>query len=557
MITDKGHYDIICLCETWLRNNDGISVPGYTWYGNNRKVISKRAIRGSGGVGLLIKSDLLSIYNVTVLDSSFEGSLWIQFESKNDCFKYAFCVCVCYLPPSTSCRGDISDQFFDNLATQTFIYSCIGPVCICGDFNARCGNLADGCDPHPLIPTRCTIDDTANSNGKQLMDFLRAFNLCMLNGRGKKDNFTYVSSLGRSVVDCCLVHKDDFHMYSNFTVKTPSELVSEHNYKESKGIPDHSILTWQLSIEGEEEYSSHTKANKECTPKFLLHKVPRNFMSSKRSTLYNLTLPLNSPDLTQITIDQVYNEFCNLVLGEMELKIPKIKCRTNHKPWWNPKLGKLRRNMYMAEKKWLNCKDKTHRNQLQQLFKAARREYTYFIRKAKRNYVRTIQSKLMKDHHGKQADFWSLTKTFLGPRRATHSLIPLQIIENERVISSLPKVLEKWCNDFSGLLTAASSNDKPSAAVTTIIQNDAIIPWENYVTHEEVKQAVLAQKNKKAPGLDNIPAEVLKNVDCIRFLTDLFTACIKHCKIPSKWKTGLIKPIPKNTNNDPRIPLNY
>ena len=82
--------------------------------------------------------------------------------------------------------------------------------------------------------------------------------------------------------------------------------------------------------------------------------------------------------------------------------------------------------------------------------------------------------------------------------RATHSLIPLQIIENERVISSLPKVLEKWRNDFSGLLTAASSNDKPSAAVTTIIQNDAIIPWENYVTHEEVKQAVLAQKNKKA-----------------------------------------------------------
>lgn len=84
----------------------------------------------------------------------------------------------------------------------------------------------------------------------------------------------------------------------------------------------------------------------------------------------------------------------------------------------------------------------------------------------------------MKDLHGKQSDFWSLTKTFLGPRRATHSLIPLQIIENERVISSLPKVLEKWCTDFSGLLTAASSNDKPSAAVTTTIQNDAIIPWE-------------------------------------------------------------------------------
>lgn len=48
MIIDKGHCDIICLCETWLRNNDGISVPGYTWYGNNRKVISKGLLEDQG-----------------------------------------------------------------------------------------------------------------------------------------------------------------------------------------------------------------------------------------------------------------------------------------------------------------------------------------------------------------------------------------------------------------------------------------------------------------------------------------------------------------------------
>ena len=49
-----------------------------------------------------------------------------------------------------------------------------------------------------------------------------------------------------------------------------------------------------------------------------------------------------------------------------------------------------------------------------------------------------------------------------------------------------------------------------TATVTAIIQNNAIIPWDNYITHDEIKQAALVQKYKKAPGLDNIPAEVLK-----------------------------------------------
>lgn len=51
----------------------------------------------------------------------------------------------------------------------------------------------------------------------------------------------------------------------------------------------------------------------------------------------------------------------------MELKINR---RPNHKPWWNAKLGKLRYNMYIAEKKWLS---EIERNQL---FKSDHCEYT-------------------------------------------------------------------------------------------------------------------------------------------------------------------------------------
>ena len=47
--------DVVCLCETFLLDQQQINMHGYTWFGNNRRNLSKRTSRGSGGVGMLIK----------------------------------------------------------------------------------------------------------------------------------------------------------------------------------------------------------------------------------------------------------------------------------------------------------------------------------------------------------------------------------------------------------------------------------------------------------------------------------------------------------------------
>ena len=66
-------YDI--LCETWLKKDQTVSLPGYSWFGQSRLRISQRAIQGSGGVGILVKSNLLQDYNASILDSQIEGIL--------------------------------------------------------------------------------------------------------------------------------------------------------------------------------------------------------------------------------------------------------------------------------------------------------------------------------------------------------------------------------------------------------------------------------------------------------------------------------------------------
>ena len=64
-------------------------------------------------------------------------------------------------------------------------------------------------------------------------------------------------------------------------------------------------------------------------------------------------------------------------------------------------------------------------------------------------------------------------------------------------------------------------------------------------------------KNKKSPGLDNIPNEVLKNRNIILVMFKLFTFCFDNCIIPNSWLKSIIKPIPKGAGKDPYLPLNY
>ena len=108
--------DILCLCETFVVGKQEVQLNNYIWYGNTRKTISRRAVRGSGGVGILVHRSILQHFTIQVLDNSFEDILWVQIMDNNG--SCVTCVCVCYLSPANSSRGDRSTEFFDCLKTQ-------------------------------------------------------------------------------------------------------------------------------------------------------------------------------------------------------------------------------------------------------------------------------------------------------------------------------------------------------------------------------------------------------------------------------------------------------
>ena len=105
---------------------------------------------------------------------------------------------------------------------------------------------------------------------------MKSCGLVFTNGQQGKDQFTCISSGGRSVVDYCLVPEDDLMPIQNFTVKTMSQCEEELcEDEEGYRIPDHSVLLWDILAEDViDVYPMPTKVHEEQPQKtFVYQKI--------------------------------------------------------------------------------------------------------------------------------------------------------------------------------------------------------------------------------------------------------------------------------------------
>ena len=90
---------------------------------------------GSGGVGFLVRKALLKDFEVSLLDDSYEGVLWLRLTHRQSDENIMFC--VCYLPPANSTRNIDCSDVLDTLMCQIHEYGSESVFYLCGDFNAR------------------------------------------------------------------------------------------------------------------------------------------------------------------------------------------------------------------------------------------------------------------------------------------------------------------------------------------------------------------------------------------------------------------------------------
>ena len=318
---------------------------------------------------------------------------------------YSFLTCVCYLVPAHSSYQVNANDFFDNLLCQISRFQDIGSFYICGDFNARCGDATDFIEGVDNLPIRTALDFTHNAYSDVFIDFLINVNCCIVNGRNSiQDDFTYVSTRGSSVVDYCLVPYENLFNISNFSVKRASSLATETGaigqVDPVSKIPDHSFLCWSFGL----DFSFTASAKASYTTyktKYDVRNIPDCFLADENAinALEQTICQLESNSQDQLSIDNAYGEFCNLIKSTMENKLDKKSIKIEHgvsnkkrrikKAWWNEELSALWNETCFTEKEWLKEKCPMLKKKLKSVFIVKRKEFDRAVRKNKRSFKKT------------------------------------------------------------------------------------------------------------------------------------------------------------------------
>ncbi len=595
--------DIISISETFLKRKETIKLDGYEWKGHNRLKIHVNAKRSSGGIGLFIKQGLYHIWNINVIDRSYEGILVVKFDKKNS--SYSFIIICCYLPPENSTRGHDGATFYENLLQQIYIHYNVDAIYICGDFNSRISDKHDYIPDIDQIQSRKVIDlhGNVNKHGECMLDFVQDTKFCITNGRvtPEYDDFTCIKQSGKSVVDYFIVPHDIIPNCIEHKVYTMNCLIDELGLQsiieDVRHIPDHSLLSLKIIVDnssGENIGSTiyHEPQHKSSQQTFnsnmftshpyyfrkYKRNIPENWLqNTDASELHAMIDIAMSRRLSQDKVDNLYETFNAFYHNEMNVHLKYINTLPNHsrkykskpKPWWNEMLEDLWKNLVKIERRLKSNVNKNKRRtaRKQEEFKNAKNIFDQEYKKQKRKYYREKQLNIENINTKNPREFWRLISN-IGPCKKKPNNIPLEVLlENGEVIKDVPTVLNTWKEKYKDLFKEAAPNcfddaylhekicelnelENNMSNTPTSFLNSMILP-------HEVRKCIFTAKNNKSIGLDNLPYEILKNEISVSLLTKLFNVIFQSRIVPSLWLKAIIKPIPKSAMTDARMPLQY
>ena len=560
--------DIIIITESWLKGKDVAELTGYVWWGRNRASVDHRAMRGSGGVGIFIKEELVDLLEIGVLDDSMEDILWVDIRSRVDDEWEGLVLGICYVPPEQSSRQENVEEVFEKIGDQILKYGDLGRLILCGDFNARCGEVQEYAVKEygiSVLGEREIIDRKKNLSGEMLLNLMGDHDLCMMNGRGRVgcNDFTCVSSKGKSVVDYCLTRIDDKEMILDFEVVTMSKFADICGADVLTREPDHSLIKWAVEFPSK-AVCSEVECESEAMENGEYEEVRWGYPEGKEEIYVNFMeekcRSLNEKLEGNGDLDDVYKEFCGAIFSGLKKTVikggKKRKQRLRKsKAWFGRKLWRMRKEFHATERKWL--RGRVERG----VYIYKRNRFREEVRRAKSNFERVVCDSLDENLHGNQQGWWHQIKKLMG--KESNRLDEWRRVLNDEgvVIEGKEEVKAVWTSYFEELL-----NKPPGERDVTEETTPKEVPLVNGISaevmnrpleKEEVEEALKRVREKAAPGEDGIMVGWLRNRVVGDFVFKLCSRCFESGQMPEAWQRGIILPIPKKRTRGPPDPNLY
>ena len=510
------------LVETWSKDGDEINIDGYS---SKVKHLKRRGTRGRhpGGIAMLCKDS--EMYQFEEILIKLESALCIKVNLPG----FELIVLVTYRHPCQSKYHN--EHFFAELSevlNEIEVKHPTAGILIMGDFNARIG---EECVLHPHNnnnghghhSTRKSKDKIHNPEGRELLNLCCVHYLEILNGffgRDIEGEITFIHSNGESVIDYILANENIIPMLSDFWVETRIDshhmalcVSIKYRYQpvKTRTAPNGPK---QIKFKWEDEKKDVYKANFSENLRRLHLDLRNKFeINNYNSAVESITKYL------QKSGREMRKHF-----SKRNISTPPAwyinECRTA-KPLATSALRKYRLlGGTLLRQKYVHLR-KCYKNLLLETKK--------LWQESESKRIRQIVNK------NNSRDIWTTIRRL---RRKTN------------VMGSVEGW--KWETHFSQLLSHSEELSGISLAPNVdVIGESTVDVLDAEITIREITDAIKDLRNNKAPGIDGVPTEFIKEVrdDLVPLLHTIFNNIFENGIYPDSWNTAVIQPIYKKKGN--------
>ena len=210
-----------------------------------------------------------------------------------------------------------------------------------------------------------------------------------------------------------------------------------------------------------------------------------------------------------------------------------VQDQKKYKPWFDEEcLGLLDRRK-QAKMQWMQ--DPSQRNG--ENLNKVRRDASRHFRKKKKGYLKAKIEEL--ENNSKIKNIRDIYRGINDFKKGYQPRTDIVKDEKGDLVADSHSILARWRNCFSQLLNVHGVNEIGQAETHTA---EPLVPEPSVF---EVELAIEKLKNHKSPGIDQIPAEMIKAGDSTirREIYKLIISIWNKERMPEEWKESIIMPI--------------
>ena len=442
----------------------------------------------------------------------------------------------CYAPTNTA-ELEAKEEFYEQLQAVMDKVPKRDIIILMGDMNAKVGRDNRGKE---RIMGQHGADATMNENGELLTDFCEA-NEMVIGGSlfPHRDchKVTWVSPDQRThnQIDHVIISRRWRSSLQDVRVKRGADVGSDHHLLMAKVKVRMAKLVKAKS--GRARYNINRFKERDVRDSFQL-KLSNRFQplfiedKGQEEVEVNEQRGKEGVEGQWRVIKDAYVKTCEEVLG--------MKRRERGKCWLSEETWKKIEDRRVLKKKLQEARTRHQRKAASAKYQEACRDVKRLCRRDKRDYTNNLAAE--GETAARQGDLkmlYSISKKLSG--RLQNKDRPVRNKEGT-LLKTIDEELRRWKEHFEEVLNCPDPEDPPD------LPSGPDLPIHmGSITKVEIHAAVKKLKRGKAPGLDNIPPEALKEggaitVDVLhKFLNKIW----KEGEIPNEWKVGLLIKLPK------------